>query len=102
MSQAQSTRMDNEVSALRDLLEEAKTAQNTSQVIQLSRVIVQTEQAIEKQRQREGYYVERTEIVAMRRDLVDALTRAGKRVLPKDLYDALIDETMAELSEIWV
>ena len=100
-TKSQSERMEGELAALRELFEEARINQNASQMISLSRVIIQHEKEISKQRLHEGVTLERDSLTRMVDQACEACVRVGRRTLPKDMYDRFVDDLIAELSVLW-
>jgi len=99
--QSQVERMEKELLALRDIFENARIAEDAARMMSLSRVIIQIEKEISKQRIVEGITLERSKVNHLIDQIIATCVNAGQRVLPKDLYDKLIDAMVADLLSLW-
>jgi hypothetical protein len=93
--------MQVELDALRELFTDARLNSDATRMISLSRVIVQQENAISKQRDHEGKTLPRERVVHMCDEIMAANKLAGQRVLPKELYAKFVDELLVEFDSIW-
>lgn len=100
-TKSQSERMEGELEALRELFSDARTNEDASRMISLSRVIVQQEKEISKQRVHEGVTLDREQVMKMVDEVVATAVEVGKRTLPKEHYENFIDDLIGELSVRW-
>lgn len=101
-SRPQSKRMEKELGTLRKLKADAYKNEDPSRVITLTRVILQQEAAISKQRVHEGRTLDRDVIDRRRDELASKVVEVAKRWIPdKDTYDAFVDDLLVELGDLW-
>lgn len=100
MSQAE--RMEHELEYLRQLKTDAFEQQDPNRVIVLTRVILQQETAISKQRIHEGKTLD-VKVIEQRRDeLAQAVITVAKRwITDKETYDSFVDDLLSELGGLW-
>ena len=101
-SQSQAERMESELDYLRKLKQDAFEQQDPNRVIVLTRVLLQQEAAISKQRIHEGKTLD-VKVIEQRRDeLAQTVIKVAKRwITDKETYDSFVDDLLQEMGDLW-
>jgi DNA uptake protein ComE-like DNA-binding protein len=97
-NELQSARLEKELSSLRRIFKEAEANEEVAQMVQLSRVILQHEKEIAKQKLAEGQTLDRTALIEYQSKLVEVVSATCKKFIPDDAYCEFIDELVLNLA----
>lgn len=100
MSQAE--RMEHDLEYLRKLKQDAYDAQDPNRVVTLTRVILQGEISLAKQKAHELKTLD-AKVVEERRDQIakTVIVVAKRWITDKTAYDNFIDDLLADLAALW-
>jgi len=95
----QSDRMEGELEVMRGLFRSISQADelDPAKMVSISRVILQQEKEIARQRLAEGKTLDRAAVEAFRDQLVEAMTGVARSVLEPDQYNRFIDALVPAL-----
>lgn len=100
MEERQSTRMERELASMRLMFKEAEADQEVSQAVAISRIILQQEKEIAKQKIAEGRTLEAAAIHEYQTKLVNVITDVSKVFVDEDRYPEFIDAIIAAVAEL--
>jgi hypothetical protein len=100
----QSERMEAELQVMRDLFREVSMGDETdpSKMVSISRVILQQEREIARQKLVEGRTVEREALISFRDELMKVFTDTAREFLPGETYNAFVDALLPRLQKVGV
>lgn len=99
---SQAARMEHDLEYLRKLKQDAYDAQDPNRVVTLTRVILQGEISLAKQKVHELKTLD-AKVVEDRRDqIAKTMIAVAKRwITDKETYDNFVDDLLAELAGLW-
>ena len=99
---SQAARMEHDLEYLRKLKQDAYDAQDPNRVVTLTRVILQGEISLAKQKMHELKTLDAKVLEDRRDQLAKTVIAVSKRwIIDKTAYDNFIDDLLAEISALW-
>lgn len=98
--EVQSTRMEKELKALREIFDDAALNDDAGRMIQLSRVIIQHEKEIAKQRITEGLMLDVEHLLNHADDVVMVVVDSAKKRMSESDYRLFIDDVLKRIHEV--
>lgn len=98
---SQLERMESELNALRDLFKSATAEDDAQRMIALSRVILQHEKELSKQKVMEGQTLDKDRLQQMSDDVASAIVEVAMEFLPDKDYHRFVDTLLGRLAVMW-